>query len=67
MSKGTLEIDGNLPVQNYQKIGDNIYEVTFLPKKIGTIDFTIKYNDKLLEGSMLSLKYYRYIYIYIYI
>ena len=50
MSKGTLEIDGNLPVQNYQKVGDNVYEVTFLPKSIGTIDFSIKYNDELLKG-----------------
>ena len=50
MSKGTLEIDSNLPVQHCDKIGDNVYEVTVLPKKCGHHDLTIKYNNKIIEG-----------------
>ncbi|KAK2190476.1 hypothetical protein NP493_78g00027 [Ridgeia piscesae] len=50
MSKGTIEIDSNLPVQHYDKIGDNIFEVTILPKKSGQHDLTIRYNNQIVEG-----------------
>ncbi|KAI0234474.1 Filamin-C [Lamellibrachia satsuma] len=55
MSKGTVEIDSNLPVQHYDKIGDNIFEVTILPKKTGQHDLAIRYNNQVVEGSPFAI------------
>jgi len=57
MSKGTIEIDSNLPVQHYDKIGDNIFEVTILPKKSGQHDLTIRYNNQIVEGTVKAHKH----------
>ena len=54
MTKGQLEIDSDLPVRQYDKIGPNIYQVTIVPKKVGKHDLVIKYNEQVVDGKWLK-------------
>lgn len=51
VSKGQLEIDSDLPVRQYDKIGQNVYKVTIIPRKLGKHDMIIKYNGEIVEGT----------------
>ena len=48
--KGTLEIDSDLPILQYDSIGQRQYQITFVPKKVGVHELLIKYNGITVEG-----------------
>ena len=50
MKKGTVEIDSSVQVTSYDKLGQNTYRVTVVPKRVGDHDMVIKYNGEVIEG-----------------
>ena len=50
MKKGTLEIDSSVEVTAYDKLSQNTYRVTMVPKRAGSHDVIIKYNGEEIEG-----------------
>ena len=47
---GTIEIDSDLPVLNYEKLGERVYGITYLPRNCGRHDIALKFKDKEIDG-----------------
>ena len=48
--QGQLEIDSDLPIREYNTIGERMYSITYVPKKTGSHDLSVKYNGIVVEG-----------------
>lgn len=56
MKKGTLEIDSSVEVTAYDKLSQNTYRITVVPKRAGSHDVIIKYNGEEIEGCPFQLE-----------
>jgi len=54
-TNGTIELDSNLPVRRYDKVGQRKYEVTIVPFKVGVHDITIKMDGLEVAGSPFTV------------
>ena len=55
VKKGTLEIDSDLPIHKYDKLGHNRYQVTFIAMRPGHHDLVIKYDGGNCTRSVIIL------------
>ena len=55
VGKGQLEIDSDLPIREYNTIGERVYSISYVPRKTGSHHLTVKYNSIVVEGEHLLL------------
>ena len=53
--KGQLEIDSDLPIRDYKPLGDRVFMVKYVAKRVGPHELNVKYNSIVVEGTPPSL------------
>ena len=48
--KGQLEIDSDLPIRDYKPLGDRVFLVKYVAKRVGAHELNVKYNGIVVEG-----------------